>query len=424
MIITFVVDMIGAKNNGTTVTAMRTAEKLKEFGHEVRFVCLVTKEGADLSKEYKIFTATKMNFYIFNPLIDSNGMYIAKLKKRDYPKVKEFLKGSDVVHLLMPFKLERQIRPIVKAMGIPLTCAMHVQPENVSYNIKMGHISLINKLIYRVFNNFLYKYIEYVHTPSMMMKNQMIAHHYKNKIFPISNGVSSYFQPMESEKPDNLKDKFVILMIGRLSGEKRQDLIINAVKHSKYEKDMQIIFCGNGPKKKKLMHLSKKLTNPVIFKFVNQEELKKIINYSDLYIHASDAESEAISCIEAFSCGKVPIISNSKVSATNQFALDPKCLFKAGNYKSLKERIEYFYENRDEIEKLSSKYAEYGKTFELNHCVRQLENMFKEAIETHNEDIKNNVTFFYSLKEKRKLRKASKYAQIENPVIIKKVKKK
>jgi glycosyltransferase involved in cell wall biosynthesis len=71
----------------------------------------------------------------------------------------------------------------------------------------------------------------------------------------------------------------------------------------------------------------------------------KIINYSDLYVHASDAESEAISCIEAFSCGKVPIISDSKVSATNHFALDPRCLFKAGKSESLRERIEYFIQH-------------------------------------------------------------------------------
>ena len=423
MVITFVVDMIGAKNNGTTVTAMRTAKTLKELGHEVRFICIVKGKNDELTKQYKIYNALKVNFFIFNSLVDSNGMYIGKLEKKDYPMIRNFIKGSDVVHLLMPFKLERQVRPIAKAMNIPVTCAMHVQPENVSYNLGMGKIGFINSWIYRMFYNWMYKYVEYVHTPSMMMKDQMIKHHYKNKIYAISNGVSSFFKPMEVKKPDELTDKFVILMIGRLSSEKRQDLIIKAVSNSKYEKNMQIILCGNGPMKKKYQKLAKDLTNPIRFEFCNQEDLRNIINYSDLYIHASDAESEAISCIEAFSCGKVPIISDSKVSATNHFALDKKCLFKKGNYKSLQERIEYFYENRYELNRLAPLYIEYGKTFSLESCVKQLEGMFIDAINTHKEDVKNDVSFYYSKGERNRLFLASKEAHIESPLIIKNKKK-
>ncbi|MFA6829257.1 MAG: glycosyltransferase, partial [Bacilli bacterium] len=307
MVITFVVDMIGATNNGTTVTAMRTAEILKKHGHVVRFIAFVPKDHSDLTN-FDIFGVdTKLNFGIFNPLIDDNGMYLAKLSNDDFPRIRKFLEGSDIVHLMMPFKLEMQVRLVAKAMGIPVSSAMHVQPENVSYNIKMGHSHLINSIIYALFNTWMYHYIQNIHTPSMMMKDQMIKHHYRNDIFPISNGVSSKFVPTPTQKPDNLKDKFVILMIGRLSGEKRQDLIIKAIGKSKFNGDIQLILCGQGPKKKAYTKLSEKyLKNPVIYKFVPQEELLKIINYCDLYIHASDAESEAISCIEAFSCGKVP----------------------------------------------------------------------------------------------------------------------
>lgn len=90
-------------------------------------------------------------------------------------------------------------------------------------------------------------------------------------------------------------------MVGRLSREKRQDLLIKAIGTSKYNKNIQLILCGKGPWKKHLQKLSKKyLANPVKFEFLPQPELLKVINYSDLYVHASDAEIEAISCMEAF----------------------------------------------------------------------------------------------------------------------------
>lgn len=218
-----------------------------------------------------------------------------------------------------------------------------------------------------------------------MMADELIKHKYKNCVpHPISNGVSDLFKPIKAEKPKELKDKFVILMIGRLSREKRQDLIIKAISKSKYNSKIQLILCGQGPYYEKLQKLSNKLLkNKVIFRFVKQDELLKIINYSDLYIHSSDAESEAIACIEAFSCGLVPVISDSPLAATNQFALDNNCLFKHGNSTSLANQIDYWIEHEDAKKELSKKYIEYGEEYRLPAQVKKLEKVFYQAIEEH-----------------------------------------
>ena len=422
MKITFVIDMVGSKNNGTTITAMRTASALKKLGHEINFIAYISNKEKD-EFPFDVSNSTEiLHIPLFQKLIEKQGFLIATASYRD---IYEYLKGSDLVHIFLPFRIEAKVRLVAKAMGIPVTSAFHCQPENVSYTAHMGHSKLINSIIYSLFNNWLYKYTEYVHTPTQMMKDLMIEHHYKNKIYPISNGVSDKFVPMKAEKPEELKDKYIIMMCGRLSGEKRQDLIIKAIGESKYNKDIQLILCGQGPKRKTYEKLSEKyLANKCIFKFVTQEELIQIINYTDLYVHASDAESEAISCLEAISCGKVPVISDSKLSATNHFSLDPRCLFKAGDYKSLKEKIEYFYEHKEVVEELAPKYAEYGKTFKLENCAKQLEAMMEEAVKADKEDKENKVTYYSSASERRKLRRVAKKAGIENPYIFKDVKAK
>ncbi len=414
MNIVFVIDMIGALNNGTTVTAMRTAKILSDHGHHIKFIGYVPNEHTDLT-QYDVLNTRELSLGPFNQLVHDNGMILSKIKKEDYVSIKNFLKDVDVVHMLMPFRLESQIRHIAKSMNIAITSAMHVQPENVSFNIGLGHIGIVNSFIYWFFKRVMYRYTRNVHTPSLMMKEQMQLHHYKNDIFPISNGVSPKFVPAYREKPKEYQDKFVILMIGRLSGEKRQDLIIKAIGNSKYNEKIQLILCGQGPKKKSLEKLSAKyLKNPCKFEFVNQDELYDIINYTDLYIHASDAESEAIACIEAFSCGKVPVISDSKVSATNHFAQDKRCLFKAGDYKSLQERIDYFYEHPEVIKELSPIYSEFGKSFGLDNCVNQLEEMFKKAIEENKQEKEGKLTPFYSSKaETKKIKKAGQLAKID-----------
>ncbi len=421
MVITFVLDMFGSSNNGTTVTCMRTARLLRERGNEVRIIAYIPKDHEDLSM-YKVLPCDRVVIPFFDKLILDNGMVIAK---GDYKTIAEFIKGSDIVHCMLPFYLEKQVRRVATVMGIPVTSAFHVQPENVSYNLNLGKIKPFNSLIYFLFNKWLYRYTRLVHTPSEMMKDQMIKHHYKNEICAISNGVSDRFKPFFTGKPEQYKDKYVILMIGRYSAEKRQDLIFKAIGKSKYNSKIQLILCGQGPLLKNYQKMSKKyLANPCKFGFMSQEELAKTINFADLYIHSSDAESEAISCIEAFSCGLVPVISDSKLSATNHFALDDRCLFKAGNYKSLKERIDYFIEHPEVKNELSAKYIEYGHSFALDKCVEKLEEMFNREILLYKEDMKYERCYYTSYHERRKLNKVAKIIGNTKPCIYKNIIKK
>ena len=81
--------------------------------------------------------------------------------------------------------------------------------------------------------------------------------------------------------------------------------------------------------------------------------------------------------MEAFACGIVPVISDSKLSATSQFALTPNCKFKAGNYKDLAKKIEYWYEHEDEKKDYEKKYIESAKGYSLEECSDQLVDLFE-----------------------------------------------
>lgn len=418
MVITLVIDIFGDPNNGTTVTARRTASYLQDLGNEVRIIGWISpKSEPEFLKRFKILSCRKNKFSNIR-VIEDNGFTFGSTTDKE---IADFIKGSDVVHLFFPFPLEARTRRVAKSMGIAVTSAFHVQPENISFNIHRGKIQFVNKLIYVLFYDWMYKFTRTIHTPSESRKDLMIEHHYPNEIYPISNGRVPRFHPRTEEKPAELKDKYIILRIGRLSGEKRQDLIIKAIGKSKYNKNIQLILCGQGPKKKHYRKLAKKyLANPCQFRFVTQKELMGIINYSDLYIHASDAESEAIACIEAFACGKVPVISDSKFSATNHFSLDPHCLFKAGDSDSLKERIEYFYEHPEVRPELSSRYIEFSKTFDITNKVKELYQRMVDEYNKNEEDKKRGRTYYSSITERRHLRRSAKHAGIENPYIVKK----
>ena len=157
-------------------------------------------------------------------------------------------------------------------------------------------------------------------------------------------------------------------------------MIIKATAESKYADKIQLVFAGQGPKLAELTQLGQMLPNKPIFKFFSKDDLIEMLAMTDLYIHAADIEIEAISCIEAFACGLVPIIANSHRSATPQFALDKRSLFEPNNHVDLAQTIDYWLDNPDELKRMEIKYAEAGKNYSIDKSVSMIEDMFRIAI--------------------------------------------
>ena len=373
MIITLIVDSYADKTNGTTMTTRRFAEVLIKHGHTVRVAA--SRVDGDIPLENSFELGIRKTPVLYQ-VAKSQGFIFAKKNKKI---LKEAIVGSDVVHFLLPFSCQRYGKKICDANHIPSTAAFHLQPENITSTIRMNKIQPVNDYIYRRFKKF-YNLLDHVHCPSNMIADQLRQHGYTSNLHVISNGVSEAFCKKEVTRPEKWKDRFLILMVGRYSVEKRQDLIIKAIQSSKYEHKIQLILAGKGPWKGYLEEISKTLTNPPVFDFYTEEELIEVINFCDLYVHASDAEIEAISCMEAFTCGLVPVISDSKISATNQFALDELNLFRHGDADSLREKIEYWMEHEEEKKARSLAYIDYAKQYSIDACVCQLEKVFEQAI--------------------------------------------
>lgn len=121
-------------------------------------------------------------------------------------------------------------------------------------------------------------------------------------------------------------------------------------------------------------------------KFFSREEMINVINYSDLYVHPAEIEIEAIACLEAISCGKVPLICNSKRSATRHFALTDKNLFRCNDSRDLAQKIDFWFENPKAKAECEKKYLGYAAGFEFERCMDKMEQMLYDAIELRRND--------------------------------------
>ncbi len=368
MKIIIVIDSVEHKTNGSVMTALRFAEGLKERGNQVKLVSVGASGAEDCA----------LNERYIPLLTEVSARNQIKYGKFDSKKVRQCFEGADVIHFIFPFHLEKKCKKLADEMGIPTTAAFHVQPENVSFNIHLGWCKPLNRFIYALFRKDFYKSFRRIHCPSAFIANQLTAHGYQQELYVISNGYDPAFIP-PTQKSAN--EKFKIVMSGRLANEKNQKTLIAALAKSKYKQNVALTLYGNGPYKNALMRQAKRLGVDVTFDFLPKSELITALQNADLYVHSAKVEIEAIACLEAIACGLVPVIANSPLSATPQFALDERSLFEAGNSQDLADKIDYWYEHEKERRLMGLVYAQSAEKYNLNRSIAMAEKMFQDEID-------------------------------------------
>ena len=314
---------------------------------------------------------------IVEHLITSQGMRLAIPNRHVFEKAAAW---ADVVHFMMPSPLAIMGLRHVERLGIPHTAAFHCQPENISFTLHLGNSKRVNDFIYTKFRDTFFNRFTHIHCPSSMIAGQLREHGYTARLHVISNGISPQYAYGRSPQEDWMRGKFNVLMVGRYAGEKRQDVLIDACAQCRHKDEIQVILAGKGPLEKRYRRLAEKLPNPIVMEFYEPSRLLEILHMADLYVHTSDAEIEAMSCMEAFACGLVPIIADSPRSATPQFALDGRSLFPAGDPAALAEKIDWWFEHPEEREKMGKRYAEHAGQYALSRSIEQTEEMFRQAI--------------------------------------------
>ena len=181
---------------------------------------------------------------------------------------------------------------------------------------------------------------------------------YKNKLLVIFRGINvDYFDSTtkteEEEKKllkswDIEKNKKIILLPGRLTSWKGQELFLEAINlvntQLGYEAFYAIILGSDQGRdlfKKKLIRLSEKYRMTKQVKFIDHcKDMALAYKVSDIIV-SSSIEPEAFGrvAVEAQSMGKIIIASN--IGGSNETVIDEKTgyLFESGNRKSLSEKI-------------------------------------------------------------------------------------
>ncbi|MFN3869951.1 MAG: glycosyltransferase [Aquificaceae bacterium] len=99
------------------------------------------------------------------------------------------------------------------------------------------------------------------------------------------------------------KNKYKLLYVGRLSIDKNVSLLLEVFQHIDPSL-FHLVIAGDGPLRKRVESLSKKLPNLTYLGYVHkEEELAELYASCDIYVSASLRETYGLSFLEAQACG-------------------------------------------------------------------------------------------------------------------------
>ena len=302
-----------------------------------------------------------------------------KFARGDKEILRGAFQGADLVHTLLPSTISRAAIKVGKKMGIPVTGACHLQPQNITTAMGVENAFLEN-IISMVFDFSLYKKADFIHCPSSFAAKLIRDRGRRAHLKVISNGIPGEYKPLKMKRPEWFGEKFVICNIGRYVLSKRQTLLIEAVLKSKYKDRIQLLLCGKGEDREKIEEMSKSLPVKPLHEYISDEDKLIYLNTADIYIHPSVVELEGLACLEAIGCGLPCIIADSPQSAATQFALDERFLFAMDDVDALAATIDYWFENRDLLHEMKKTTLKMADNYRFDRSVTEMEKFFSEAV--------------------------------------------
>ena len=311
--------------------------------------------------------------------IFSNHFQFIRIKEKNWIELR--LKGwklpgliGDKIWLYLTNKL---IKKYIDQNGTPDVIHVH-------------NAFLAGQVAFRIFKKYGIKYILTEHDSAFLFesfttkKKSIISEVYLNafQVISVSNGLKNamnliapdikievipnivntdYFKPKQNTY-DSVVTTF--LSIGNLTANKNHKLLINGFNEiAKLNNNVQLIICGDGPEKNKLIKLveSLKLQDRVHLKgFLDRERILYELQNADCLVHTSNLETFGVVLIEAISCG-LPFISTNSGGPQDVYEDEMGYLIEKNNLKELTSALLLFLKNKNSFNSILLRKIAFNK---------------------------------------------------------------
>jgi len=215
--------------------------------------------------------------------------------------------------------------------------------------------------------------------PSSFAQKKLIDHGLTTPSFVVSNGVTHDVAEVAPLARVGSSDDVTLVMLGRLAAEKRQDLLIEAVRRSRHRDRIRLILMGAGPRHKRLVRLARGLPRPVEIGFVPRQRVIEVLGTADLLVHCSEVELEGIAVLEALHMGLPVLVADAPESAASAFALDDDFRFPAGDVDALTARLDALLDRPEVLAVARERSRRVARAFPPGSTVQKVLDVYRSV---------------------------------------------
>jgi alpha-1,6-mannosyltransferase len=146
-------------------------------------------------------------------------------------------------------------------------------------------------------------------------------------------------------------DAILLLGVGRLSAEKRWDMVMRAVSEAASKRKVGLLLVGEGRKQARLELLADRTRGVAVLPRISDRgELARLLASSDALVHGCEAETFCMVAAEARASG-IPLIVPDRGAAVDQLAPGAGTTYRAASQISLERAIGRFIDRGPELQR-------------------------------------------------------------------------
>ena len=376
--------------NGVVTSVVNLKKGLEERGHEVKVLTL--------SPTYESYR--KGNVYYIKSL---NLEMIYPNARAVLPHVERFIQElidwkPDIVHSQCEFMTFSYAVKISKKCKCPLLHTYHTIYEDYIHYLQGGLSShklgaaFEKKIVAQLSRSILNKTNQVI-VPTEKVEKILEKYEVEEPISVIPTGIDlKNFQSRMTEKEcENLKKQWniplenkVLVSVGRLAKEKNLEEILNyfaRLIHEEKKQNLTLLIVGDGPDRERLEKISESLslTGKVIFTgMVNPQDVGIYYQLGDVFVCASNSETQGITYIEALASGRPALCR--KDECLNQVITDGYNGFQYETYEYFKMHLEYILEDETRKVEMGLRAKETAYLYSTWNFCTMAERLYKEVL--------------------------------------------
>ncbi|CDZ74568.1 glycosyl transferase, group 1 family [Peptoniphilus sp. ING2-D1G] len=373
-------DLYKPQINGVVTSVVNLYSELKKLGVDVKILTL--------SKTLKSH-------------IEGDVYYVSSFPVKVYPDVRasvaiqdkcisKLIKWSpDIIHTQCEFSTMNFAKIIAIRTKAPIVHTYHTMYE---YYIRyVSKHEKVGKNLLSIFFKNLLRSCEYIIAPTNKVYKSLKKYGLTNqiKIIPTGIDLDKFNREFSEEEKNSLKKKLgidkkdkILLSLGRVAEEKNIDEIINYfTEYEKNNKNLILLIVGGGPYLEELK--SKCANNKKIYftGMVDPQEVYKYYKLSDVFVSASQSETQGLTYIEALANG-LPLLC--KYDDCLDGILKPGFNgYFSNSYEDFKNSIERIFSKENQIEQMSKNALESSKKYSKQHFAKSVYELYKTAVKNY-----------------------------------------